>query len=489
MVLGKVLGGVLLGSLGLMFLRPKKAAGSSSEPGVTPPAVVAVNATQVGRPDLIRSAAGFMPVSSLGSPIDAEALRSVATRQEERLRNVVLPPRTGLFEPGTDTGASGAFRGQKASAALEDLVAMLLTLQGDSTALLAWSQAFTQAGFNGYAGQFLAKAQGQPVSPVRGGASAPPVPTPSPLPPPSGTPVPPAGVPPEVIAAMAQALASGDVAAIRALAVQLRNLGFTTQATELERAAGEIEAQRKGQPPAAASPPPVVSPGPPPAAPPPVVSPSPGPVAPTAGLRTVLVPPGAGLAQVARSLGRPETAQSAAELRAVNVPFSADGKARRSVDLKSGGLDPALDRGDRLFVPASWGAVGDPPSGARAASPVVTPASPPVGPSPALALAIATNDMMMRAGIPSKGRGKEDQELVRRFQTQERLGATDGKYGVDTGLALADRYGLIPQRPYYYSKTNANAQKARWKASMARHAQEDPTRVALWVAAGKVDAD
>lgn len=488
MVLGKVLGGVMLGALGLLFLKPKKAtAGSTPEAGVTPPAVVAVNATQVGRPDLIRAAAGFMPVSGLGSNIDAEALRAVATRQEERSRNVVLAPRTGLFEPGTDTSASGAFRGQKASAALEDLVAMLLTLQGDSGALLSWSQAFTQAGFNGYGQQFLAKAQGQPVSPVRGGAAAPPVPSPSPLPPPAGTAVPPAGVPPEVVAAMAQAIAAADVDAIRALATQLRNLGFVTQADELERTAREIEAQRKAPAPTPGSPPPFVPPAPPPAAPPA----APGPVAPRTGLRTVLVPPAAGLAQVARSLGRPETAQSAAELRAVNVPFSADGKERRSIDLGKGGLDPALDRGDRLFVPASWGAVGDPPSGARAASPVApaAPASPPPGPSPAQALAIQMNDMMVRTGIPPKGRGREDQALVRRFQEQERLNATDGKYGVDTGLALADRYGLIPQRPYYYSKSNANAQKARWKASMARHAQEDPTRLALWVAAGKVDAD
>jgi hypothetical protein len=514
LVLGKLLGlGAVLGGLGFLFFRPKKAEAAAPVlppgPGPTPttsPNVVAVNATQVGRADLIRQAAGFMPPSALGGNVDAEALRTVATRQEERGRGVILPPRTGLFEPGTDTSVAGPFRGQQASGALEDLVAILLTLQGDTTALSAWSGAFAQQGFNGYAQQFTTKALAQPVQPVRpGGSAAPPfVPVAPVLPPAPNTPVAPAGVPQEIIIAMAQAIAKGDVAAMRALAVQLRQLGFTVQADELDRAAREIEAQRQPVGPAPAPvPPPFFPPAPGPApAPPPFVPPPPGPApappapVPAAGLRTVVVRSGQGLAQVARGLGRPESADSAKELRTVNVPFSADGVRRTSVDLSKGGLSPKINAGDRLFVPPQWGQVGDPP-GAPGVTPVapapgpVAPAPAPApapGPSPARALAIQVNDMLMRTGVPPVGRGREDQALVAQYQAQERLGA-DGKYGVDTGLTLADRYGLIPQRPYYYSKATANSAKARWKAAMARHGQEDPTRLALWIAAGKVDSD
>jgi DNA polymerase-3 subunit gamma/tau len=117
-------------------------------------------------------------------------------------------------------------------------------------------------------------------------------------------------------------------------------------------------------PPAAPpGPPPFVPQGPPPA--PPDV-PAAAPAAETSqGLQIVTVRPGEGLATVARRLGRPATAASAKELRAVNVPNGPNGVKWIATDLsdkttggikkvnRKGGLQP----GDQLFVPPQWGPV------------------------------------------------------------------------------------------------------------------------------------
>lgn len=119
-------------------------------------------------------------------------------------------------------------------------------------------------------------------------------------------------------------------------------------------------------PPAAPpGPPPFVPQGPPPAPPEAPAAPPPAtpPVAPATGLQIVTVRPGEGLATIARRLGRPATAASAKELRAVNVPTGPHGVKWIATDLadkttggikkvnRKGGLQP----GDQLFVPAEWG--------------------------------------------------------------------------------------------------------------------------------------
>jgi hypothetical protein len=70
---------------------------------------------------------------------------------------------------------------------------------------------------------------------------------------------------------------------------------------------------------------------------------------------------GEGLSQIAKRLGRPQTAASAAELRDANVPAGPDAMWRKT-DLSKGGLAKqgragGLQPGDRLFVPASWSPV------------------------------------------------------------------------------------------------------------------------------------
>jgi hypothetical protein len=123
-------------------------------------------------------------------------------------------------------------------------------------------------------------------------------------------------------------------------------------------------------PPAAvpvATPAPVApAPVPPPPAPVPVspvpdVAP-PAAQAPTGALETA-VRKGEGLAQVGKRLGRAESQQTATELRAANLPAGPGGVAYTKINLSDGGLRRSdrktggLQPGDRLFVPASWGAI------------------------------------------------------------------------------------------------------------------------------------
>lgn len=82
----------------------------------------------------------------------------------------------------------------------------------------------------------------------------------------------------------------------------------------------------------------------------------------------------------------------------------------------------------------------------------------------------------------------ENRDLVTKFQRSSGL-TTDGMYGVGTGLAVAG-LGLVPARPYYFSRdaAKARAQKALWARSMLAHAATDPQRAPLWRQAAEVDA-
>jgi hypothetical protein len=119
------------------------------------------------------------------------------------------------------------------------------------------------------------------------------------------------------------------------------------------------------QPASVVVPPPAPPPGfDPISLPPDVVRPEPhepaAPVAPSAQI--AIVRPGEGLAQVAKHLGFPESAESAKALRAANSPQGPDAQWQ-AVDLSKGGLKqvgrqkPGLQPGDRLFVPAAWGPI------------------------------------------------------------------------------------------------------------------------------------
>ncbi|HKY34672.1 MAG TPA: hypothetical protein VJN18_01925 [Polyangiaceae bacterium] len=92
-------------------------------------------------------------------------------------------------------------------------------------------------------------------------------------------------------------------------------------------------------------------------------------------------------------------------------------------------------------------------------TPVVVPATPVPQPQPPerskvqiLADAVSTslNNLIEQYGSVPKARFKEDQGLVQRFQTEERL-TTDGKYGPTTAAHVA-RYASDVPPPFYWRK-------------------------------------
>ncbi len=93
----------------------------------------------------------------------------------------------------------------------------------------------------------------------------------------------------------------------------------------------------------------------------------------------------------------------------------------------------------------------------------------------------------MAANLAAKKPWAEDQKLVKQFQAQEGLG-TDGLYGPGTATRLGQQYGIIPPKPYYWSKVAANVpkQKADYRAAMTALSVQDPVRAAQWLAAGNV---
>ena len=79
-------------------------------------------------------------------------------------------------------------------------------------------------------------------------------------------------------------------------------------------------------------------------------------------------------------------------------------------------------------------------------------------------------------------RYKEDRIMVKGVQLGEGL-AADGMYGAALATAMADRYGLIPPVPFYWSKKTWRADKERYKAFLTEQARKDPSREAEWLGA------
>lgn len=88
-------------------------------------------------------------------------------------------------------------------------------------------------------------------------------------------------------------------------------------------------------------------------------------------------------------------------------------------------------------------------------------------------------------------KGKEDKTQVGEFQKVERLSRTDGSYGSETALALADRYGIVPPKPLYWGKKGGDYQtlvndKKTYSTHLLVLADKDPQRADEWRAAAKV---
>jgi hypothetical protein len=88
-------------------------------------------------------------------------------------------------------------------------------------------------------------------------------------------------------------------------------------------------------------------------------------------------------------------------------------------------------------------------------------------------------------------KGKEDKPAVADFQKVERLSRTDGSYGSETAIALADRYGIVPPKPLYWGKKGGDYQtlvndKKTYSTHLLVLADKDPQRADEWRAAAKV---
>lgn len=102
-------------------------------------------------------------------------------------------------------------------------------------------------------------------------------------------------------------------------------------------------------------------------------------------------------------------------------------------------------------------------------------------------------DMAKALSAPGvkKGTKTEPRAVVAAFQTQERLDQTDGSYGYETAMALADRYGIVPPKPLYWGKKGGPpALPAQQKQAYSTHllvlASKDPARADEWRTAAKV---
>lgn len=392
------------------------------------------------------------------------------------------PAQGKIFDPGPDLSRGGSLNGQNSSMPLRELQGLLLTFLGDGPSLVAWSMAMGALGFTAYAKQLADKAAIGSGKADGGGV----LPAPSPSTP-TGN---------DLGARVAAAIASHDPTIVLALAdelaregvdpavvANLRTIGNELQAAAKAAADAAAKQQQAGAdvpPPSPVVPPfvPIPTPGPSPSP-----SPAPTPTPSSRVARRYLVKEGDNPSKIAAHLTG--NGNRFRELVAVNVP-------PKTRDKKSGGFTK-LFAGEQLVVPPSWPehpeavpVVGPGPSPAPQPSPLPAP------PGPVLdartALAVAVNDMLHATGVPAKGRGHEDQNLVRQFQAQEGA-TTDGKYGVTDATNLAVRYNLIPQRPYWYPKQGAQSRKNQFIATMQEKARQDPARAAQWLEAAKVQAD
>ena len=143
--------------------------------------------------------------------------------------------------------------------------------------------------------------------------------------------------------------------------------------------------------------------------------------------------------------------------------------------------------GTSIQLPGMTGPITLPPVTIQQASP----GGPPIvtgGPTwPVTDPAKVTQANSMNAMLAAKKPYTENTAMVKSFQTTEKLTA-DGLYGPGTAETLADRYGIIPTKPYYWSKTTSKvpAQKAEYTQHMLNLATRDPTRADQWSAASAI---
>lgn len=109
---------------------------------------------------------------------------------------------------------------------------------------------------------------------------------------------------------------------------------------------------------------------------------------------------------------------------------------------------------------------------------IIAPMAPtPIPPEQALASRLALN-------LSTTSRGNEDRELVRLFQAHCGLKAS-GMYNASTAAMLAERFGIIPPNPRYWTDSHTRRSKANYRALLLRLAEAEPQRAEEWQQAAR----
>lgn len=126
---------------------------------------------------------------------------------------------------------------------------------------------------------------------------------------------------------------------------------------------------------------------------------------------------------------------------------------------------PALKgAASNLRAAEAWNEKGAPPEGV-----VMSDSGTPEDPHRALAQFLTDH-------LKTHPRGKEDQSIVRKFQDAEKLNR-DGRYGPGASTRILQRYGIIPEPPYYWAKgPMGRIQKKKYLDFVKSYATGDPER-------------
>ena len=181
---------------------------------------------------------------------------------------------------------------------------------------------------------------------------------------------------------------------------------------------------------------------------------------------------------------------------AANTAAKKSGKPALTVDgivgpasIKRAGEARIMATGPATFTGDLFAGFGDDQRGMIFAPPEPLPDSPlpgfvpemaPTPPDPRRALAARLAHNLITAP-----RGGEDRTLVARFQLQEALKPT-GFYGPATALALAQRYGIVPPKPLYWTESRTSRSKANYRDALRALGERDPQRIEEWQRAGAV---
>lgn len=116
----------------------------------------------------------------------------------------------------------------------------------------------------------------------------------------------------------------------------------------------------------------------------------------------------------------------------------------------------------------------------RSPIPGMMPAQTPASPDPRRAAAARLANMLFLARPNA-----EDRDLVYQWQQAEGIKPT-GLYGPGTAIALAERYGIVPPQPRYWTKSGTGKVKAAYSLRLRAQGKRDPARAEEWDAAAAV---